>query len=157
MFNPYAVRPIGSDRFLEHLKDIQTTSYYGTEFAFDLPILASGHVPWGKPNKKKMDGWEELCLAIIANAFIDYLEAYKEKTLILDQFGQTAGYWVWNSRCISLENTWFRKNPFLEYCFDCLLLNVCWEGVDEIERCIKRFHGYLRWARPSKKERGAIE
>ena len=151
MFNAYSVRPIGSDVFFEHLKDIQTSRHYETEPPKDNDISVHGSFPWGKRNLKHMDGYEELCLAVIAYAFIEYLQCYEKKLERDELYGQDKYYWIWNSRCISLENYFFRQSEFLERCFDDLLENVCWEGIAEIDKCIKRFHSFLRWTRPAKK------
>lgn len=145
MLNPYAVRPIGSAKFLEHLKDIQTEQYYNTESPDEPALELSGCFPWQRYERHAMDGSDELMLAITAMTFIDYLEAYRQKLIIEEEEGQSGSYWTWNSRCLVLENEYFRKTPFLAYCFDKLLENVCWEGISEIEKCIKRMGQLLRW------------
>jgi hypothetical protein len=147
MFNSYAVRPIGSAKFFEHLKDIQTEQYYNTESSDEPMLELSGYFPWQRYDRHAMEGADELLLAVTAMTFIDYLDAYRNKLLIENEEGQSGSYWVWNSRCIALENEYFRKTPFLTYCFDKLLENVCWEGVAEIEKCICRMNSLLRWTK----------
>ena len=56
MLNPYAVRPIGSERFYEHLKDIQTRSYYNTELPVDPPVIVTGGFPWSERGSFKTSG-----------------------------------------------------------------------------------------------------
>lgn len=151
MFNPYAVRPIGSPRFYEHLKDIQTTQYYNTELKDDPNLCLSGSVPW-ETTGHDMDGSEELMFAIVVLSFMDYLGSYRQKLIIEEEEGQSSSYWVWNSRCIVLENDFFRKHgEFVSFCFDKLLERVCWEGICEIEKCMRRMENLLRWTKTAKK------
>lgn len=156
MFNPYAVRPIGSPKFYEHLKDIQTTQYYNTETKEDLKLHLTGSLPWENHERKSMDGSEELIFAIVVMTFLDYLGSYRQKLIIEEEYGQNDSYWVWNSRCIVLENEFFRRQgEFITFCFDKLLERVCWEGICEIEKCMKRMENLLRWTNTAKKCRAA--
>lgn len=145
MFNPYAVRPIGSERFFEHLKDVQTEQYYNLKPEDEQDIVLTGWFPWKHYDKHLLDGADELVIAVAAMAFIDYLEAYREKLIIENMKGRNGAYWFYNSRCLVLENEYFRKSLFLNDCFDKLLENICWEGISEIDKCIVRMKSLLRW------------
>ena len=153
MFNPYSCRPIGSARFEEHLKDVQTVQYYATEMpevrSENVWRLCEGsHTPWYREDPKE-DPWMNLYWAIVLSAFIDYLEEYDKK---ISMGPDEPAYWVFESRCIDLENVYFRKDPALERIFNRLLIDVCWKGRYEIERCIKRMKLAIGWLkRPDKK------
>ena len=84
-------------------------------------------------------------MAIVASTFIEYLSEYRSKTIREEKYGRDAAYWVHNSRCIDLENFYFRQNDFLSKVFDDLLEYICWEGVNEIEKCIDRLQVFIRW------------
>lgn len=153
MFNNFNVRPIGSDKFLEHLKDAQAKSFYNTSLPCEETIDTDFHgcAPWVN-NKSNIedDNYASLVIAIIANAMMEYLYYYYYRTLEEYNKGRTGHYWFLNSRCIELENSYFRRNPFLEELFDALLKNVCWEGTAEMEQCMKRLRGLLRWSHKDK-------
>lgn len=156
MFNPYSCRPVGSARFEEHLKDVQTRQFYDTacpkeESMDNLWQLCEGsHLPWYEYDPKE-DPYMNLMWAIVICTIIDYLDAYAQK---LELGISDPKYWIWESRCIQLENEYFRKNPTLEVIFDKLLQAVCWQGEYEIEQCQKRLmrvNGWLK--RPDKRQR----
>lgn len=148
MFNTYAVRPIGSETFLEHLKDIQVRSFYDTVFPFNAAAEVHGTVPWGSHDAS--NPYVCLATAIIANAMLEYLHYYKQKEHFLDIHDDRM-YWAYNSRCIQMENDYFRRNKTLERLFDLLLENVCWEGIYEIERCQRRIRNVLRWTKKAER------
>lgn len=145
MFNPYNCRPIGSERFLEHLKDVQTSSLYDSEFQnapeFLTDLHVGGHVPWQQAEIKE-DPYTRLYWAIVAGALIEYLEAYDRKLAVSPD---KPSYWINESRCLTLENDYFRTNPTLEAIFDGLLINVCWLGREEIQNCRKRLMRAIGW------------
>ena len=159
MFNPYSCRPIGSNRFEEHLLDVQASQYYATELpegkTEDAWRLCEGsHAPWYREDPKE-DPWTNLYWAIVISAFIDYLEHY-EKKITTDP--NKPSYWIYESRCISLENDFFRKSETLESYFDRLLIGVCWKGANDIEQCRKRLMREIGWLkRPNQKTKEAIE
>lgn len=155
MFNPYAVRPIGSDRFLEHLNDIQTERYYATEMpAVEFKVTLHGWLPWREPEAP--DPYYSLMMAVIGSAFMEYLNCYERKIRCLKHHDE-ASYWVWNSACIDLENSYFRRDPGLEVLFDKLLQNVCWEGTQEIEKCKRELSRMLRWTKRANSKDGDQE
>lgn len=153
MYNPYNVRPIGSEKFLEHLKDAQTKGYYETKNIYEEENIKTnlhGSIPWGEKDNTN-DGYTSLMMAIIADAIQEYLCYYYHRNRIEEKEGRDTLYWVYNSRCIELENGYFRRNPFLEEIFDKLLTNVCWEGNEAIDDCFNRMQKLLRWSKTEKK------
>lgn len=147
MFNCYAVRPIGSKKFEEHLKNLETISYYeNVEDKKEAKVKnIHGTIPWKET--KRVNGYESLVVAIIANAILDYLYWYKEKVKREEEEGRDGYYWLCNSRCIEMENRYFRRNPYLEEIFNKLLSEICWEGIDTINSCIERLKKTLRWSK----------
>ena len=140
MFNPYSCRPIGSGRFEEHLKDIQTARWYETELREDETdnvsrLCENCHSPWYEKDPKE-DPWENLAWAIVISAFIDYLDAYEEKI--------KRNSLMYENKCIWLEK-YFHGSPTLERLFELMLINVCWQGIDEIQRCKKRLMSTIGW------------
>lgn len=150
MFNPYAVRPIGSQQFLEHLKDVQARVYWETVMPEELQkgtdgIELAGSLPWGS-ERVKNDPYSNLYTAIIALTVMDYLDNYLKRNNKLRE-GDDAGYWVFESRCIDLENHFFRRDPYREIVFERMLHDICWMGDDEIEKCMARMKRVLRWTK----------
>ena len=147
MFNHYAVRPVGSDRFFDHLKDVQARSWYDMELPEEPEDIArlceKAHAPW-KETDVRSDPWQNLYYAILINAMIDYLDEYEAKLEIGPGNPQ---FWVHESRCLSLENGYFRDDDFLSSIFDKLLVGVCWAGVDEIRRCRERLKRVIGWVK----------
>ena len=148
MLNPYSCRPIGTARFEEHLRDVQTSRYYATEMpeekTEDLWRLCEDcHAPWYEEDPKE-DPWVNLYWAIVISAFIDYLTVYEKRITTQED---RPSYWIFESRCISLENDYFRQNEILEQYFDRLLIGVCWQGIDAIEQCRKRLMREIGWLR----------
>ena len=149
MFNPYSCRPIGSGRFEEHLKDIQTTRWYETELQEERTenvsrLCENCHAPWYEKDPKE-DPWANLAWAIVISAFIDYLDEYEHKIRLNPATDRM--FLVYESRCIYLENSYFRGNPALEQIFDKMLIHVCWQGIDEIQRCKKRLMSVIGWTK----------
>lgn len=147
MFNPYAVRPIGSEQFLRHLVDCQVSSFYDyCEIPVDISLDLHGVVPWH--GKEQNNCWTNLMMSIVSYAILEYLEYYEKKEDFYEKHDDKM-YWVYNSFCITLENDYFRRNPSLEALFDKLLEEVCWEGTGEIRKCKSRIRNALRWTQKS--------
>ena len=158
MFNPYNCRPVGSRRFEEHLKDVQASQWYASEFMGDREenlyrLCENSHKPWHQEDAKE-DPWTNLVVAIVIDALLDYLDEYEKK---IKTDSNRPSYWIHESHCISLENDYFRKGgPMLEMLFDKMLKHVCWQGIDEIRKCKKRLmlmNGWIRRPDSSKKTR----
>lgn len=151
MFNPYSVRPIGSARFERHLMDIQTRCYYDAFLPADEDLAVMNihaREPWRQPDCS--DPWKNLFTAIWAITVIDYLEYYLKRNEALRR-EDDAHYSVYESRCIQLENFFFRVDDFGSNLFDRMLYNVCWMGDREIEACIRRMKKVLRWSSEARK------
>lgn len=149
MFNPYAVRPIGSRQFEEHLKDIQTDKWYEQDYGKDMGaedlMFVHGYLPWDDGTVPDVNPWRKLWIAIVTLTVIDYLDIYLKRNECLFQDDEP-GYWVQESMCLDLENNFFRRGEFTELIFDKLLANVCWMGDEEIIACKKRMNRVLQWA-----------
>lgn len=146
MFNPFQCRPIGSGRFEEHLKDVQTSKYYETEIPKEKMETAwhsceNCHLPWHEDDGKE-EPWANLYWAIVINAFIDYLDEYERK---ISCHAHDKDFWIHESRCIQMENDYFRTNDDLEWIFDQMLVRVCWRGQHEIDRCRKQLKMAIGW------------
>ena len=151
MFNPYACRPIGTKRFEEHLKDVQTERYYATEMTTktdDIPEteMICGKPPWKTDIRHDNNGWQNLATAIFVLTILDYLDCYLKRNHALREDLQ-GKYTLYESYCLELENEYFRVDPYREMIFDKLLYAVCWMGDQEIRRCMTRMKYMLRWTK----------
>ena len=144
MFNSYSVRPVGSKRFEEHIQDIMVSRYYerGEENETDL-CIDHAEAPWGSSRTVMDDGWDRLTAAVISLAILDYTDAYMHK-VHCQQTGDDAHYWVWESRCIELENFFFKENE-LDYIFEGVL-EKCQEGGKELRNMEKRICETIFWS-----------
>ena len=153
MFNPYSVRPIGSAKFERHLMDIQTRRYYETILSTDEEITGEdihGREPWKIPDS--YNPWANLYTAIWALTIMDYLDNYLKRNAALRR-DDDAKYWVFESRCIQIENFFFRVDEFGNELLNKMLYNICWMGDNEIEACMKRMKKVLRWSVTARKTR----
>lgn len=148
MFNPYACRPIGSDIFFEHLRDCQARSYYDTELQ-ETGYSLHGSTPWD--NTPEYDGWAKLALAIMYGSFLDYLTYYQNRNRA-EKEGDDKNYVYWNSKCLDLENRYFRRNHELEKIFDRMLRDVCWKGNNKIDKSRKALIGALGWTKDQRRK-----
>lgn len=125
MFNPYTVRPIGSERYNNHLLDVFTRKYYENNYADcdeDLEKLAIyGHPIW--KSEKPYDPFERLIIAVLVQAICDYIDAYHKRQKAEEDF-RDGDYVLYNSYCLRLENEYFRVNEFTENIFDKLLYEL---------------------------------
>ena len=128
MFNPYGVRPIGSRRFEEHLNEVaRICAVKEEEKRSMIPVLPTRYQADPDERRWRPDpmnaGWEMLHTAIIARALVDYLEAYAYAIEFEDNHDYRAD--VYMSRCLTLENEYFRQDENLEAMFDYILRHVC--------------------------------
>lgn len=113
MFNPFHARPIGSDRFLNHLLSLMTErEEIRNEEREALPEIPV-HLRM-EPDKKTAydpinEGYKALALAILAQAISDYLDEYEQR-LIWEDEDQYARAYVHECRCLTLENEYFRDD-----------------------------------------------
>ena len=158
-FNPYEVRPIGSDKFEEHLQDIYVSEYYRNQLPADdedpLKLAAYGTKIWR--SEPAYDPWIELIFAVTAQAVVDYIEAYKhwKRAQEKDDIGAEV---MWHSRMLQMENEYFRSYEITEILFDKLLkmleTQYAKTGADRImERII---HNYFTWCTKNDYQKGMI-
>lgn len=149
MFNPYSVRPIGSTKYEEYLMDIQTAHYYGFPewwHGEDTPIHEEGLYAKADIPKPDDSPWTQLMTAIIASSMLDYCEFYRRKLCAMRK-NNMKEFTLWESRCLELENEYFRFHPGLGDILDKLLSFVCWLGEEDIEKCQRRLRRLLRWTK----------
>ena len=121
MFNAYAVRPIGSARFEEHLLDIMTSRHYAglSRGQEDLSRIA----PAGTRlyhSAGTQDPGDLLVTAVAGQSVCDYLLFYVQRR-IAELEGNPGNYVLYDSRCLDLENGFFRKSLVMETLFEELL------------------------------------
>lgn len=158
-FNPYEVRPIGSDKFEEHLQDICVSEYYRNRLPADdedpLKLAAYGTKIWR--SEPAYDPWIELMFAVTAQAVVDYIEAYKhwKKAQEKDDMGAEV---MWHSRMLQMENEYFRSYEITEILFDKLLkmleTQYAKTGADRIMERIR--HNYFTWCTKNDYQKGMI-
>lgn len=144
MFNPYSARPIGTEKFEQHLEDCQTEAYYDRVLPFEESEvkLYSGRAPW--KTEAATDGWTKLAMAVVYGAFLEYLKEYRASHEALAR-GNNGDWVLHNSWCLRMENEYFRTNPTLEHMFDTVLKKVCWEGPEQIDKAIRMLQRELGW------------
>ena len=150
MFNPYFARPIGSDRFEQHLLTLMTQAEEKKSMEKDsFPevklILSVRHE---KPAEyDPVDaGWKALDTAIFAQALVDYLLNYAYMLKFHDDSDPKE--WVHFSRCVDMENTYFRTDPDKARIFDYILVNVVRKDfyIQDRIRTIKDFARKIEYA-----------
>ena len=90
-------------------------------------------------------------MAIMYGSFLDYLTYYRERNKANEE-GNDKDYVYWNSKCLDLENHYFRKNPELEKIFDEMLKHVCWKGNDAINKSRKALMDALGWTKDCRRK-----
>ena len=121
-FNPYEVRPIGSSKFEEHLKDIYVSKYYQNM----LPVEESDVqklAPYGQKmwhSEQEHDPLEDLIFAVTAQAVVDYINYYAAWRNAQQEENRE---WenLYHSVMLRIENEYFRQNAYVEPVFDKLL------------------------------------
>ena len=113
MFNPYHARPIGSEKFEEHLKALMIegieTQKAAKEVIPDYPVI-----PRASCQEKRFyfdpitEGYIRLANAILAQTIYDYLEEYEER-LRLEYADNLPQAYVRECRCLTIENEYFRQ------------------------------------------------
>ncbi len=150
MFNPFYARPIGSERFERHLLTLMLESDEKRKAADEaVPVLPVNlrvdpcvRAHGWNPDR---DGWYALKAAIEASAVADYLDCYIRR-LQREARGDDAGAYVWQCRCITLENEYFRKDEELSALLDSILAYVVhnWEDRTLSERILRMDHAARR-------------
>lgn len=140
MFNPYHARPIGSDKFLNHMLALMTERdeirKEELEAVPKLPIHPQKeHEEQPVYFDPIMDGYRALANAILAQAIFDYLDEY-EMRLKLEHDGYDNRAYVHECRCLTLENEYFRDDDEKSALLDCILRYVIHNRED---------NGKLKW------------
>lgn len=152
MFNPYYARPIGTEKFEKHLLSLMVEGIETEKTAREaLPEIKV--VPRVMPGERKRgdpvdDCWRDLNTAVLTLAIIDYLRAYRYKLKYEDSTHPQA--LVWFSRCVEMENGYFRKDGDREQLFDAILdkihaANYLQEKLAIIDRIQDRLL-YVGWS-----------
>lgn len=152
MFNPYHARPIGSEKFENHLLTLMIegieTQKASLEAIPQYPVTYHA-APDECPRFDPIDeGYKKLAFAVYALAIYDYLDNY-EKMLERDNIGGDldAAYMVYKSRCLALENEYFRIDEDRSAMLDLILRKVCHKDY-YIQRRIWRVRNVKRRISP---------
>lgn len=114
MFNPYHARPIGSERFEEHLKALMIEGIE-TQKAAKEAIPEYPVIPRAFCQEKRsyfdpiMEGYIRLANAVLAQAIYDYLDEYEHRLQLEDRDCTPSAY-VYECRCLTIENEYFRQD-----------------------------------------------
>lgn len=139
MFNPYYARPIGSDKFLNHLLSLMTErEEIRNEEKEALPEIPV-HLR-KEPEKQTvfdpiMEGYKALAMAVLAQAISDYLTEY-EARLRCEYHDDMVSAYVHECRCLTMENEYFRDEGDHSALLDGILHYVIHNPED---------NGWLRW------------
>ena len=130
MFNPYYARPIGSEKFEKHLLTLMIEGFETQKAAREAipqyPVTYHA-VPGEYPRFDPIDeGYKKLAFAVYALAIYDYLDSYE---MMLhreyDAGDHDPFYMVYKSRCLVLENEYFRVDEDRSAMLDLILREVC--------------------------------
>ena len=126
MFNPFFARPIGSDRFEQHLVTQMLMAEEKTsmekealpEIRLVLHTISEQSANYDPIN----EGYKALAIAVFARALADYLYNYAWCLKFHDD--NDPKEWVHFSRCVVLENEYFRTDPKWADIFNYVIKNV---------------------------------
>lgn len=130
MFNPYSVRPIGSNKFEQHIQDLHVAAYYDNTIVDndDLEKIAVyGEKIW--KSEPENDPFEHLIIAMTVQAAIEYAQYYFlwKKAQKQGDLGKEVLY---HSYMLAEENDFFRKYEITEKVFDKLLKILMFQQSD---------------------------
>ena len=126
MLNPFHARPIGSDRFEQHLLTemcrAEEQKNMEKEAVPDVKLIL--HAVSGQTGSYNPidEGYKALAVAIFARALADYLMEYAWCLKMHDD--NNPREWVHFSRCVVLENEYFRTDQKRADIFDYVIKNV---------------------------------
>lgn len=113
MFNPYHARPIGSDKFLNHLLSLMTEREEirneEKEALPEIPVHLRMEPVGQTAYDPITEGYKALAMAILAQAIWDYLNEYEQRMKLEDEDRYARAY-VHECRCLTLENEYFRDD-----------------------------------------------
>jgi len=130
MFNPYYARPIGSEKFEKHLLTLMIegfeTQKAARETIPEYPVTYRA-VPGNRLRFDPIDeGYKKLAFAVYTLAIYDYLDNYEKMLEREYDFSDLdAAYTVFKSRCLELENEYFRIDEDRSAMLDLILREVC--------------------------------
>lgn len=138
-FHPYSVRPIGKKVFEDYLLDLFSSLHYRHQIPYEDDIqkeAAYGERIWKSEPEKYPE--EALITAVVGQAVLDYIECWqrREKAKHDGDYGLEV---LFNSRCLEMENDFFREYDLTEGLFNELLYQLydTW-SVNWLKGCIKR-------------------
>lgn len=133
------IRPIGKPPFESHLLDIFSSIYWHRQIPYEDDLqkeAAYGSPIW----KSEPEIPEDMALitAVTGLAVLDYIEWW-EKRECAKLAGDSGREVLCDSRCLDLENDFFRQYAVTEEIFEELLyrLHTAW-SAEEVRRQIKR-------------------
>jgi hypothetical protein len=114
VFNPYSVRPIGSKQFENHLLTLMIkgfeTKNAEREAIPEYPVIPRKAQEDDSPAYDPIkEGWKALEYAILCQAIYDYLTEYERRLIYEDRHDFHAI--ICESRCLQMENEYFRLDP----------------------------------------------
>ena len=128
MFNPYYARPIGSLAFENHLLNLMIEGIETERAAKEAipeykvsPIAAKKETSFVDP---VMEGYKALNTAIFSLAVLDYLTEYEKRLMAERESDVDPRVLVHTSRCLQLENDYFRQDEDRAAVLDYILKNV---------------------------------
>ena len=132
VFNPYRVRPIGSAQFENHLLTLMVEGIEREkevrEYIPEYPVIPrrapEDDSPYYDPIEK---GYKMLEYAILCQAVFDYLTEYEKRIAYEDRDDPRA--LVSESRCLQIENEYFRQDPDKGDLLDMILRHVCHQDI----------------------------
>jgi len=156
-FNPYSVRPIGSEQFEEHLQDCCTSAFYRHKLPVEdeepVKLAAYGEKMWHSTDA--YDPWIDLIFAMTAQAAIDYVRAWRlwQKAKDTSNIGQEG---LWHSRMLRIENEYFRRYDAVEPVFNKLLDMLQKPDCSETRLISSIMHNYNQWCNKHNFQKGTI-
>lgn len=134
MFNPYHARPIGSEKFENHLLTLMIEAVELDEVAKEAipkyPLILSASQNEHAEYDPIMEGYKALRISILAQAVCDYLDEY-ELRLKLEYEGKDKSAYVHECRCLTLENEFFRVEDDSSDLLDIVLREVIHNRKDK--------------------------
>ena len=128
MFNPYHARPIGSQAFENHLLTLMVegieTQKSAKEAIPDYKVIPHAAPKELVHSDPVMEGYKALNTAILSLAIIDYLTEYEARLKVERESDLDPRALVHISRCLELENEYFRQDEDREMILDYILKNV---------------------------------
>lgn len=150
MFNPYHARPIGSEAFEKHLAALMIEGIE-TQNAVKEALPEYKVVPEAAKNGTVLsdpitEGYKALDTAILAQAIVDYLTEYEARLKAERTDWLNPRALVHTSRCLELENEYFREDEGHAMILDYILRHVihCSPVIDERLNAIRKLRSRIK-------------